>query len=176
MGMIRSSITVLSPGEAEAAAEAEPGPVPAGVTIPVDEIALGAIIAPDDPVGAEKGQRVGINLRDDGFSPALIVLDRNVPTLWTNNNDSLEPGNAALLFPAYQTAIPMRDGDNVLELLPTADFEFSTADNVYYGFVKVVDNMDRIDPGAIKEEAAAWETQVYPDGYFAEEGRSCCAP
>jgi sulfite exporter TauE/SafE/copper chaperone CopZ len=162
MGMIRSSITVVEQGADPAAAMAEPvfTLTPAGVTIPTDEAAI-----------AEKNEKQGfqtvtIDLRDDGIFPALIIVERSVPAAWVINNDSRDAGNAALVFPAYYTRITMQQGENVIRLMPQDDFDFSTLDNVFYGYVKVVDDLDRFDLDAVKAEAAAWETQVYPEEYF----------
>ncbi|MDR1470547.1 MAG: sulfite exporter TauE/SafE family protein [Spirochaetaceae bacterium] len=164
MGMIRSSITVVEQGADSAAAPTgEPAftLAPAGVTIPTDSVAIAE-------KNEEQGfQTVTIDLRDDGISPALIVVERSVPAAWVINNDSLDEGNAALVFPAYATRITMNQGENVIRLMPQDDFDFSTLDNVFYGYVKVVDDLDDFDLDAVKAEAAAWETQIYPEEYFA---------
>jgi sulfite exporter TauE/SafE/copper chaperone CopZ/plastocyanin domain-containing protein len=171
MGMIRSSITVVAEGEAAlAGANDDVATVtPAGVVIPAEDIAFAEY-------NEEGYQTVAIDLRDDGFSPSLIVLEKNIPTIWIINNDSLEAGNNELVFPAFYTKIPMRSGDNPIQLMPTGDFDFSTADNVYYGFVKVVDDLGAADIEAIKAEVSDWETQIYPDEYFEDgvQAAGCC--
>jgi sulfite exporter TauE/SafE/copper chaperone CopZ len=170
MGMIRSSITVVEAGQAAAAIE-EPdlSPSPAGTTIPTETIALAEM--------REGGyQTVTTKLRDDGVVPAILVLRRGIPTAWTINNDSLDPGNSRLVFPAYYTRLDMEPGDNLIQLMPVEDFDFSTADHVFYGYVKVVDDLNNADLEAIKEEVANFETLVYPDAYFEEaaQSASCC--
>jgi hypothetical protein len=50
--------------------------------------------------------------------------------------------------------------------VPTEDFEFSTADNALYGYIKVVDALEAADIDAIKREAGDVETLIYPDSYF----------
>jgi sulfite exporter TauE/SafE/copper chaperone CopZ len=172
MGMIRSSITVVAAGES-VIVEAEPdmAPKPAGVTIPTDGIVIAEI---DDSTAV---QRVSINLRDEGFIPSIIVMQRRLRTEWTINNDSLDEGNSTLIFPLYYTRLPMETGDNIIGLVPADDFEFYTVDSVYYGYVKVVDDINNIDIEAIKTEAAAHETLIYPDAYFDEISRGrggCC--
>jgi sulfite exporter TauE/SafE/copper chaperone CopZ/plastocyanin domain-containing protein len=162
MGMIRSSITVAAEGEliAEAPAEPDRSPGPAGVTIPAETLALASF---NEDGGL---QQVRINLRDSGFDPAVIVVQRYVPAQWIINNDSLDEGNKRLIFPRYYTQIPLEQGDNVISFIPSGDFDFSTADNIYYGYVKVVDDLHTIDPEAIKKEAAEFETLIYPEAYF----------
>ncbi|MDR2864145.1 MAG: sulfite exporter TauE/SafE family protein [Spirochaetaceae bacterium] len=168
MGMIRSSITVVEKGGSIADIPDASEPKPAGVQIPTEEVALGKI---------ENGiQTITINLNDEGISPAIAVMQKNIKTKWIINNSSLDAGNAALVFPLYYAQLPMETGENELALLPTDDFEFSTLDNVFYGFVKVVDDINNIDIPAIQKEAAEHETLIYPDEYFAQaQGGGCCA-
>ncbi|MDR1072552.1 MAG: sulfite exporter TauE/SafE family protein, partial [Treponema sp.] len=170
MGMIRSSITVVEEGQSAAATD-EPGvnPSPAGVTIPAETVALAEM--------QENGcQLVKINLRDDGVDPAIVVVERHIPAVWIINNDSRDSGNSLLLFPAYYMRLDMEQGDNVVQFLPTDDFDFSTGDSVFYGYVKVVDDLENVDLEAIKAEASEFETLLYPDVYFepAAQGGGCC--
>ena len=160
MGMIRSSITVVAGGAVFAETGPEPGeaPSPAGVLIPTGTIALAEM--------REGYQTVTIRLRDDGIEPAIMVVQKSVPTAWIINNDSLDPGNNTLIFPAYYTKIDMDQGDNVIRLMPAEDFDFSTADNVFYGYVKVVEDLKDADPEGIKAEVAEHETLIYPEVYF----------
>ncbi|MDR1250817.1 MAG: sulfite exporter TauE/SafE family protein [Treponema sp.] len=175
MGMIRSSITVVEEGESVAA---EPGldPSPAGVVIPTDRVVL-AEMRGAETYGVPY-QAVTVSLRDDGIEPALIVLQRGVPALWTVHNDSLDPGNSALIIPAYYSRLDIEQGDNLIQLMPAGDFDFSTGDNVFYGYVKVVDDLAGVDPAAIEAiqtEVAGFETHIYPDVYFeATSGGGCC--
>jgi plastocyanin domain-containing protein len=161
MGMIRSSITVVDADEGE---EPEAGggpaaPSPAGVVIPTDRIALAEI--------QEDGyQVVRVELLDDGIDPALIVVQKSVPAAWIIGNNSLDPGNSRLVFPAYAMRLDMEQGENVIRFMPVADFDFSTGDNVFYGYVKVVDSLDTVDMEAVKAEVAEHETLWYPDAYF----------
>ncbi|MDR2078866.1 MAG: sulfite exporter TauE/SafE family protein, partial [Treponema sp.] len=169
MGMIRSSITVVAEGEAPVETEPD-APSPAGVTIPTDTVAVAEI--------REGGyQTVKTDLRDDGIDPAIIVVQRGISVSWIINNDSLDPGNGRLIFPAYITRIDMEQGDNEINFMPTSDFDFSTADNVFYGYVKAVDDLNHVDIEAVKAEVSEYETLRYPDAYFeqAYTGQvSCC--
>jgi plastocyanin domain-containing protein len=170
MGMIRSSITVAAEGgQVLSAQEPDRAPKPAGVVIPADSVALAQV--------SGGFQKAVITLNDDGIAPAVIVVQRGVRALWTITNDSLDPGNNALVFPAYYQKIDMAQGDNTIEFLPDADFAFSTADSVFYGYVKVVDDITKVDIDAVKKEVSEFETLIYPDAYF-EAGigaGSCCS-
>jgi hypothetical protein len=176
--MIRSSITVVAEGENAAdIPEPDTAPLPAGVAISTDKV------LPAEIQGAETYgfpyQTVTVNLRDDGIDPGVIVFQRDMPALLTINNDSLDPGNSRLIFPAYYAQVDIGQGDNVLQLLPTEDFDFSTGDNVFYAYVKVVDDLKDLDSEAIeaiRAEAGDFETLMYPDAYFesaAAQG-GCC--
>jgi sulfite exporter TauE/SafE/copper chaperone CopZ len=170
MGMIRSSITVVEEGQTIAdIGEPNLNPSPAGTPIPTEAVALAEI--------QDGGyQTVTMELRDDGVVPAILVVRRGIPAAWTINNDSLDPGNSRLIFPAYYTQLDMEQGGNLVQLMPEDDFDFSTADHVFYGYVKVVDDLNNVDIAAIKEEVANFETLIYPDAYFEEaaQGASCC--
>jgi sulfite exporter TauE/SafE/copper chaperone CopZ len=170
MGMIRSSITVVEEGQSLAEVEEpeEAGPVPAGVAIPTDRIALAEI--------AEDGssQTVTVNLWDEGIDPAVLVIQRGIPAAWIINNDSLDPGNSRLIFPAYNTQIDMERGNNVIQLMPAEDFDFSTADNVFYGYVKVVEDLGKADMEAVRAEVSEFETLIYPESYFEAQAGGCC--
>ena len=173
MGMIRSSITVVAEGENgenTAPAADEAAPKPAGVEIPAEAVALAEVVG-----GA---QTVTLNLTDEGFAPAIAVMQKNIKTKWIINNNSLDEGNGALVFPLYYTRLEIENGENTIGLVPTEDFEFSTIDNVFYGYVKVVDDINAVDIDAIKKEAAEHETLIYPDAYFdavsAGGGAGCC--
>jgi hypothetical protein len=163
MGMIRSSITVTegTPSDGSGvitnleAAIAEP--IPAGVQIPTDTIAVARI-------NVESGyQEVRINLRDEGFDPSLIVVQKGIQAALVINNDSLEEGNATLVFPLYRTKLSIKNGDNIIGLLPSEDFVFSTVDSVFFGYVKAVDDLNNIDSDDIKEEVSKFETMLYEE-------------
>jgi hypothetical protein len=174
MGMIRSSITVIAADQWSegAVAEEEPtlSPIPAGVSIAVD----GAAIA--EAAGENGFQQVTISLRDEGFSPAILVVQRNIPVAWNINNDSLDPGNSVLIVPAYYAVLELDQGDNVIQFKPDSDFDFSTGDNIFYGYVKVVDDINKVDMDAIKAEVGEFETLIYPDAWFEQvsQGGGCC--
>ncbi len=168
MGMIRSYITVVEDvaesgvfGDEEGA-----GPVAAGVAIPSDKIILGEI--------NNDLQQVRIKLTDDGFNPAVIILQAGVETSWIVDNDSTRAGNSSLLFPTYYTQIPLNSGENTIYLSPTDSFDFSTADAAFYGYVKVVDDLSAVDLDVVREEVENHQTMIYPSAYFEDSGSSGC--
>jgi len=120
-------------------------------------------------------QRVRVALTDEGFVPAVVVVEAGVPAQWVIDNRSIEDGSAELRVPLYQTAIPLAKlAENPLALLPEEDFAFSTGDGVFFGYLKVVDDLAAVDEAAIRREAAGADTLVYPDEYFASGGGGGC--
>ncbi|GHU02635.1 heavy metal-associated domain-containing protein [Spirochaetia bacterium] len=180
MGMIRSSITVVAEGSTvDAASNIAPGIAditPAGVVIPTDNVLLAEIQGPE--TYGFPYQTVTVNLRDDGIDPGIVVFQRNMPALLVINNDSLDPGNSRLIFPAFYAQLDMDQGDNVIQLVPSGDFDFSTADNIFYGYVKVVDDINKVNIEKIKAEVSDFEPLIYPESYFEPAaqsgGMSCC--
>jgi sulfite exporter TauE/SafE/plastocyanin domain-containing protein len=159
MGMIRSSITVVAQGESVSdIRQPDITPQPAGVNIPTSDIALAQLMS--------NYQVVEINLGDDGFEPAVVVLQRQLPALWNIKISSNTTGNSRLIFPAYYTMLETELGDNPLQIIPIDDFEFSTGDNIFYGYVKVVNDINNVDTEAVKAEVANFETLIYPEAYF----------
>jgi sulfite exporter TauE/SafE/copper chaperone CopZ len=152
MAMIHSTITVVAEGES---AEWEPDttPKPAGFEIPAT-IALAQT--------ADNVQSVTIRLGDEGFEPAIVIMQRRLPTIWTITVDSIDSGN--IVFPAYYAIIEPEQGENQMRLIPREDFEFYAGE--FYGYVKVVDDINRVDIEAVKAEVADFETLAYPEAYF----------
>jgi hypothetical protein len=66
------------------------------------------------------------------------------------------------LVPGYAAQLSLTKGDNQLFFSPTGSFDFSTGDNAFYGYVKVVDDIDTADITAIKEEVSQYETLIWP--------------
>jgi hypothetical protein len=157
------------PGEAIETPPAITEPVPANVAIPTDRIAVAELISED---GFEY-QTVTIELTDDGFSPAVVIMQAGLDTEWIIQNTSSPGANNTLLMPLYGAELDLQSGENPLPLYPTESFEFSNGDNKFYGYVKVVDDLGSIDIEAIQAEAAGFQTMIYPpDTFGAVSG--CC--
>ncbi len=165
MGMIRSSITVLEEGQEapEDNGQQDQGNINNGFgmqkkglanyRIPTDKIAIGKI---EDGV-----QKVEISLGKNRFTPAVIVLQEGVETEWIINTKEVTKGRESLLFPAYQTAIPLEEGENKIYLEAYGDFDFLTEDNKIFGYVKVVDDLKKVDLDAVRDEVIEHVTYVW---------------
>ncbi len=165
MGMIRSSITVTEEGAASTAGTDMPSandydgtdgevdsgisePVPAGYQIPVDNV----VVSKETTYEGYPVQEVTIELNEDGFSPAVVIVESGLDVKWNIKNFLSE--NVELLVPGYAAQLSLTKGDNQLFFSPTSSFDFSTGDNAFYGYFKVVDEIDTVDITAIKKEVA----------------------
>lgn len=168
MGMIRSKITVVDDLAASdnPASPAKTGAAGAAYQLPTGEIALAAV----------KGdvQEVRVRLDATGVSPAIIVLQRGVPAVWTIDAAEVGDSNSILVFPTYNAQLDMVQGDNPVKLTPEEDFVFYAADNSFYAVVKVVDRLTDVDRESIRAEAAAIEPR-YPETVDESGLPNCCA-
>lgn len=144
MGMIRSKITVVDDINNVDASESGGGVQKSDYKIPTDEVAVAKII--------DGKQVVEINMEDNRFSPAVVVMQRGIETQWNINGVKLNDSNSTLIFPKYNAQINMQEGENKILLIPDGDFDFTTADNKFYGYVKVVEDINKMDIDAIKDE------------------------
>lgn len=182
MGMIRSTITVVDQKDADTDTSAQNSdsgyesgalitPVPADYVIPTEELAIATVISE----GGEDYQRITMELTDEGFSPAAAVIQAGVDTQWVIKNSSSSDPNSTLLIPSYYKELVLAPDENILYLFPTESFDFSNGDNTFYGYIKVVEDIDSIDEDAIKSEIKDYQTLVWPiDTFQMNGGGSCC--
>ena len=175
MGMIRGNIFVMDgTGDDIAASSTEVSvPTPAGYTIPTETL---AIALPTTDESGNEIQEVSIELTDNGFSPAVIVVQRDLPVYWNIENSLTDAENGTnLLVPYYSTQLALGSGDNLLSLYPSESFDVSTGDNRFYCYVKVVDDLSVVDESTVQEEVNAYEPLIYPSEVFESSGMSCCS-
>jgi hypothetical protein len=89
----------------------------------------------------------------------------------TINIDSINQGSSGILFPAYNARMETEQGANPVQVVPVMDFDFSTADNLHYGYIKTVPDIANVNSEAIKAEVSSYETLKYPEAYFTGGGR-----
>lgn len=175
MGMIRGNIFVTDENETEAASSSDQPtdvPVPSGYHIPSDQLAVAQLSKNEN---GEDIQEVSIDLTENGFSPAVIVVKSDIAVTWNINNTLADDEKEMqLLAPAYSTILELTAGENILYLYPQDSFEVSTGDNRFYAYIKVVDDVNEIDEVAIRQEVDAFETLIYPDVVFESSGMGCC--
>jgi sulfite exporter TauE/SafE/plastocyanin domain-containing protein/copper chaperone CopZ len=186
MGMIKSRITVVSElgnagqGAADpAAAGPSPGSlaqVPAtglgaksqgealaeqlgqGSQVPVDSIGF--------PTVVNGVAEVTVRVDGRGYSPAAIVLQKGIPARIKFKVDELTSCNATVVFPEYNGALELAKGE--LETPPIAisqDFTFQCGMGMLHGYVKVVDDLSKVNVAKLKAEIGK---------YRAKQGAGCC--
>lgn len=170
MGMIRSKITVVD----DISQVSGGGNLDSGLSgvdqivnykIPTDKVAIAKV--------KDGAQTVEINVEDKSFSPAIIVVQKGLETTWTIQAKQLNTSNQTLSFPTYNTELPLKAGANPIQFIPDTDFAFSSSDSSYFGYVKVVDDINKIDLEAIKKEVSEYVPTI-PDS-SSGGGGGCCA-
>lgn len=142
------------------------GPVPPGYEdgkVPVDNIQAAQV--------SEGRQEVTVTVDNRGYTPAVVVLERDVEAKIKFNPEQLNSCNYVVVFPEYrgQLDITQENQKETPWLTPTGDFTFECGMGMLHGYVKVVDDIDQIDPEAIKREI---EDYTPASG----GGGGCCAP
>lgn len=153
MGMIRSNIKVV-PDITAAAGKDD--------IVPEDDIVSEDLIAPGEsadeikisiPQVENNQQEVTITVNDDGFSPAVIVLQKGAKFKINFAAKQLNYCNSKVIFPEYQGMLDLKAGQTETPYLTAQqDFTFSCWMGMLNGFVKVVDDVKNIDREAIKTE------------------------
>lgn len=172
--MIRGNIFVMDGTENDIAASSTEVsvPPPAGYTIPTETL---AIALPTTDESENELQEVSIKLTDNGFSPAVIVVQRDLPVYWNIENNLTDAENGTnLLVPYYSTQLALGAGDNLLSLYPSESFDVSTGDNRFYCYVKVVYDLSVVDESTVRKEVDAYEPLIYPSEVFESSGMACC--
>ncbi len=164
MGMIRGNITVIEAGASAPPSEAVDTPKPAGYIIPTDQVAVAKETT--DEYG-NKLQEITMTLSDKGFSPAVALVQAGVDVKWNIITDT----ESQLLVPTYGAKLDLLG--EPLYFYPEADFDFSTGDNAFYGYIKVVDDLASADVEAIKKEVSSFKTMIWPQDTFQSAGPSC---
>ncbi|ATW28044.1 heavy metal transporter [Candidatus Formimonas warabiya] len=121
----------------------------AGGNIPTDEIAVGEI---KDGV-----QYVTMNVNDYGYAPAVLVVQKGVKTRWTINGEQLNNCNASIQIPEYNSQVDLHEGENMVEFVPEQDFSFSCWMGMLNGYVKTVDDINKVNLEEVKQQVAAFQ-------------------
>jgi sulfite exporter TauE/SafE/copper chaperone CopZ len=123
------------------------------VEIPTEELAIASNV--------DGLQTVEISLTEEGFSPAVVVVQKGLGTTWIINGKKTETGNS-ILFPYYYSELQVQEGENKISFYPDQDFDFYTKDSSYYGYVKVVEDINNIDEEAIRQEVSEYQPSAQP--------------
>jgi len=135
--------------------------------IPTDQIAKAQFLT-------EKGQRiqeVTVRVDDQGYSPAVLVVQKGVPTRIKFIGAKLSACNSTVSFPDYGGVLDLGAGQLGTPLIPVEkDFTFQCGMNMLHGYVRVVNDLATADLAEIKATVTNWKPKT------GAGGMSCCAP
>lgn len=176
MGMIRSSIrvvpditqvtsgtievnnitqTVSQNGDSPAAGCY--GPVPEGFEngkIPTDNILVAKV--------ENLTQEVEVTVNNQGYTPAVFVIQRDIPVKIKFKLEDQNICNGIVVFPEYQGVLDLPAGDTETPYLtPVEDFSFQCEMGMLHGYVKVVDDVNKVDLDEVRNDV---ENFVPPAG------------
>ncbi len=128
--------------------------------IPTDQIVLAQI--------AGGVQNATIIVNDEGYAPAVVVLQRGTKAKIKFNPEKLNGCNYVVQFPEYGGQLDLSAGQlETPELEITQNFTFRCWMGMINGYVKVVDDLNRVDLNAIRNEVKAYRP-------VNQGGGGCC--
>lgn len=140
------------------------GPTPAkfaGGKIPTDQIGVAKISGNE--------QDVTVTVDGQGYTPAVVVLQKGVPAKIKFNASQLTGCNSTIVFPEFNGQLDLTSQKETPLISPQTDFTFQCSMGMLHGYVKVVDDLSKVDLNAIKKEVANYT----PVGGSAGGG-GCC--
>lgn len=125
------------------------GATPAGFAngkIPTDDITVAQV--------KDGQQEVTVTVNNQGYTPAVVVLQKGVKAKIKFNPEQLSGCNSVVVFPEYQGQLNISQNDQKETpwLTPEKDFTFQCGMGMLHGYVKVVDDINKVDLNAIKKE------------------------
>jgi hypothetical protein len=122
----------------------------AGGKIPVDNIQLARF--------AGEGQEAEVVVNDQGYTPAVIVMQKGVKARIRFVAENLSSCNYLVYFPEYQGGLDLSKGRLETPYLEVSeDFTFECGMSMLHGYVKVVDDLSRVDLNAVRRQVAAFK-------------------
>lgn len=115
----------------------------AGGKIPTDNIQVAKITGDQ--------QEVTVTVNSQGYSPAVVVLQKGIKAKIKFNPEQLSSCNSTVVFPEYQGQLNLQTQTETPLLTPEQDFGFQCGMGMLHGFVKVVDDINKINLEDIKK-------------------------
>jgi len=136
----------------------------AGGKIPTDVIQLAKL--------SGEGQVAEVTVNGDGYSPAVLVVQRGVKAQIRFVPERLTSCNYLVNFPEYRGGLDLSQGRLETPYLEvTDDFTFECGMGMLHGYVKVVDDISRVDLKEVRRQVAAFKPTATGDGGAAG---GCC--
>ncbi|MBW7571465.1 urease accessory protein UreH domain-containing protein [Caproiciproducens faecalis] len=176
MGMIRSNITVvddlanINPQDVRQDSNPLSGALSAGGCCGNTPARFANGGVPTDSIGVAKisgkEQEVTVKVDDQGYTPAVVVLQKGIPARIKFDTARLNSCNYLVAFPEYGGQLDLNSDKETPLITPVQDFTFQCGMGMLHGYVKVVDDLSKADLDAIKAEV-----QNYVP---ASGGSGCC--
>ncbi len=126
--------------------------------VPTDDIQVAKV---EDGI-----QEVTVTVNDQGYSPAAVIVQKGLKTKIKFNPEKINSCNYVVTFPEYNGQLDLSQGQTATpEITVTQDFTFQCWMGMLHGYVKVVDDIQRINIKAIQKEIGS---------YKPASGRGCC--
>lgn len=136
-----------------------PPPGFAGGKIPTDKIGIAQI--------KDGQQEVTVTVNNQGYSPAVVVLQKGVKAKIKFNTEQISGCNRTLVFPELQGQLDLNSQKETPLITPEQDFTFQCGMGMLHGYVKVVDDINKVNLNAIKKEIQNYQPA-------APSGGGCC--
>jgi plastocyanin domain-containing protein len=122
----------------------------AGGKIPVDEVQVARF--------AGEGQEAEVLVNDQGYTPAVIVVQKGVKAKIRFVGEKLNSCNYLVYFPEYQGGLDLSKGRLETPWLEVSeDFTFECGMSMLHGYVKVVEDITRVDLAAVRKQVASFK-------------------
>lgn len=112
-------------------------------------------------------QEVTITVNDQGYSPAVVVLQKGMNAKIKFSPQSLNSCNYLIIFPELNKQLNLQKTTETPEIVPQQDFTFQCGMNMLHGYVKVVDDLNKVNLDQIKKDVEAYKPAQ-------SSGGGCC--
>lgn len=103
-------------------------------------------------------QEVTVTVDDQGYSPAVFVVQKGIPTRLKFVGTKLNGCNSYVDFPAYGAGLDLSKGQLQTPMIPVVqDFVFQCGMAMLHGYVRVVPDVETADLAEVKATVAAWK-------------------
>jgi uncharacterized protein len=112
--------------------------------IPTNNIQIAKLIG--------KSQEATVTVNYDGYTPAVLVLQKGIKAKIKFNTEQLSSCNSIIVFPKFNGQLNLNTVKETPIITPTSDFTFECGMGMLHGYVKVVNNLNKVNLDAIKKE------------------------
>jgi plastocyanin domain-containing protein len=114
----------------------------------------------------ENGQQVmTVKVNGQGYSPAVLVVQKEIKTKIKFEPESLNYCNGTIVFPELGGSLDLSKKELETPFItPEGDFTFTCTMNMLHGYVKVVDDINKVGIPAIVKEVNAYKPQSSGSG------------